>query len=61
MQALTHLLGGATAPGIVTTQSGGSWYVNPVRTIFEASTTILGRLQGNDVTALISIIKGFGH
>jgi hypothetical protein len=55
------LLGDGTGTGIIATQSGGQWFINPVRTIFEASTSVLGRLQGTDVADLISIIKNFGH
>jgi hypothetical protein len=59
--ALTHLLSGsALTGGIVTTQTGGQWYVNPVRTGLSDVTTLLARLQGNDLIELIGLIREFG-
>ena len=59
-QALNDLFGGSTsAGGIITTQSGGQWYVNPVRTLFEGSTTVLKRLKDNDVLELIRLVTRF--
>ncbi|MCU1655525.1 MAG: proline-rich proteoglycan 2 [Pseudonocardiales bacterium] len=61
-QALTDLFGGETQGGIVTTQSGGQWYVNPVRTILDQSTGLLTGLKGNDVLELIGVFRTLsGH
>ncbi|MDT4935919.1 MAG: hypothetical protein QOK11_3811, partial [Pseudonocardiales bacterium] len=59
--ALSHLLSGsALTGGIVTTQTDGQWYVNPVRTGLSDVTTLLARLQGNDLIELIGLIREFG-
>lgn len=61
--ALTHLFGASTtaAGGFVVSQSGGQWFVNPVRTVFESTTGILGRLQGDDVLELIKLFRSIGN
>lgn len=59
--AVTDLFSGVTGGGILTSQSGGLWYVNPVRTVFATSTRLLAGLQGNDLLVLVDLVKGFGH
>jgi hypothetical protein len=47
--------------GIVTTEHDGKWYVNPVRTVLGATTTVLDGLRGDDVFQLIGLFREFGH
>lgn len=54
-QAVTHLLDGLFGLGVVTTESGGSWYVAPVRTFADWSSTVLDHLQGDDLFQLSTI------
>lgn len=56
--ALTHLITGYTGLGIVVSQSGGLWYIDPIRTLTELSAETIGSLQGNDIFALVSIFTG---
>ena len=53
--ALAHLFSGLLGAGIVTTQVGGQWYVAPVRTLANLSTSTLSALQGDDLFALASL------
>ncbi|HEV7206280.1 MAG TPA: hypothetical protein VGN18_16865 [Jatrophihabitans sp.] len=53
--AFKHLFSGLTDIGIVTTQHGGSWYVNPVRSYIAEVPNLLAHLQGNDLYALIDL------
>jgi hypothetical protein len=60
--AFDHLFGSTTqAGGIVTTESDGKWYVAPVRTLLEAGTSVLSRVQGDDVIELIRLFANIGH
>lgn len=60
--AFEHLFGSTTqAGGIVTTEANGSWFVAPVQTIFEAATSILSRMQGDDVIELIRLFASIGR
>jgi hypothetical protein len=52
-QALEHLLTGLTKIGVDTTQSGGKWYVNPVRSYLDVTNAVLAGLKGNDLVELI--------
>ncbi len=60
-QALSDLLGGITKVGVDTTQSGGSWYVNPVRSYLDISTSVLSGLKGNDLIELIDLFSSAAH
>ena len=53
--ALTHLVTGLLSLGVDTVQSDGKWYVAPIRTYADTSSTVLGALQGNDLFALASL------
>jgi hypothetical protein len=60
--AFDHLFGSTTqAGGIVTTESDGKWYVAPMRTLLEAGTSVLSRVQGDDVIELIRLFANIGH
>jgi hypothetical protein len=59
-QALADLLGGLTKIGIDTTQSGGQWYVNPVRSYLDVSGSILSGLKDNDLLELIRFFSSLG-
>lgn len=59
-QAFEHLLSGLTKVGVDTTQSGGQWYVNPVRSYLDISSSILSGLQGNDLLELIGFFRQLG-
>jgi hypothetical protein len=56
--ALTHLVSGESSLGVVVSQSGGTWFLDPIRTIAELSSQTIGSLQGDDLFALISIFTG---
>lgn len=53
--AITHLLDGLIGAGVDATQSGGRWYVAPVRTYADLTSTLLASLQGDDLFQLASI------
>jgi hypothetical protein len=53
-------LGGLTKIGIDTTQSGGQWYVNPVRSYLDVSGSILSGLKDNDLLELIRFFSSLG-
>lgn len=60
--AFEHLFGSTTqAGGIVVRQTDGKWFVAPVQTVFEAATSILSRMQGDDVIELIRLFASIGH
>jgi hypothetical protein len=58
-QAVQDLFGGSTMAvgGIITTQTDGQWYVNPVRTELEATTALLKPLKGDDLLELIGLVR----
>jgi hypothetical protein len=60
-QALTDLIAGLNNVGVDTTQSNGQWFVNPVRSYLEITTSVLSGLQGNDLLVLIKLFQGLGH
>ena len=41
-----------------TTQSGGKWFVAPVRSWLDILTSVLGSLQGNDLIELAHLAHG---
>jgi hypothetical protein len=53
--ALTHLVNGLLSLGVDTAESNGKWYVTPIRTYADISSTVLGSLQGHDLFALASL------
>jgi hypothetical protein len=53
--ALTHLVNGLLSIGVDTAESDGKWYVTPIRTYADISSTVLGSLHGNDLFALASL------
>lgn len=56
--AFTHLINGLSSIGIDVSQTGGQWYVDPVRSYFDIVGSILSGLQGNDVYELIDFFRG---
>jgi hypothetical protein len=55
--ALSHLVSGITkATGIETSQVGGKWYVNPLRSYFTLFNALLSGLQGDDAKELLKLI-----
>jgi hypothetical protein len=59
--ALQRLVSSAQAGGIITTQSGGKWFVNPVRSLFQETTRTLHNLEENDVLVLVGLLQQFGN
>ena len=60
--AIQDLLSGVVNVGIDTAQSGGKWYINPVRSSLDLTNSLLSGLQGNDVIVLVKLIRSFaGH
>jgi hypothetical protein len=55
--ALTHLIHGVTQLGVDVSQSGGKWYIDPVRTVADEFGTALASLQGNDLLELITLFR----
>jgi hypothetical protein len=57
--ALADLFGGLTkAVGLETSQSGGRWYVNPLRSYFNIFNEMLSGLKGDDGKQLLQLL---GH
>jgi hypothetical protein len=56
-RAIGDLVGGLLQVGIVVTREGTGWYIAPTRTLADASETLLGALQGDDLFQL----AGIGH
>jgi hypothetical protein len=55
--ALTHLVQGVTQLGVDVSQSGGTWYIDPVRTVADEFGTALASLHGNDLLDLITLFR----
>ena len=55
--AVGDLVSGLFNVGIVVTHEGNGWYIAPVRTLADASTTMLSALRGDDLFQL----AGLGH
>jgi hypothetical protein len=55
-QAIENLLTGFTKVGVDTTQSGGKWYVNPVRSYLDVTSSVLSGLQNNDLLELLHFV-----
>jgi hypothetical protein len=60
-QAIENLLTGFTKIGVDTTQSGGQWYVNPGRSFFDVTASVLSGLQDNDLLELARFIASLGN
>lgn len=60
-QGLEDLLTGLTKVGVDTSQSGGQWYVNPVRSWLDLSSSIMSGLQGNDLLELLRFFASLGN
>src|SRR5262249_47055523 len=43
--------------GIVTTQVGGKWFVNPIQTLMDGTNTLLEKFKNNDLLELIGLFK----
>lgn len=59
-QALGDLLSGLTKVGVDTTQSGGKWYVNPVRSYLDVTSSVLSGLKDNDLLELFGFFAKLG-
>jgi hypothetical protein len=59
-QAVEDVASSDRVGGIVATQIGGQWYVNPVQTMFTGTTRLLGALKDNDLLELIGLFRNFG-
>jgi hypothetical protein len=59
--AFADLLVGLTSVGVDTTRSGGLWYVNPVRSSLEVTTSVLSGLKNNDLLELFGFFVDLGH
>ena len=53
--AIGHLFEAVSSIGVDTSETDGQWYVNPVRSYFDLSGEILGKLQSGDLQALIGL------
>lgn len=60
-QAFEDLFRGMLKIGIVTTQTDGKWYVNPVRTYGDLGNTITSQLRDDDLLQLIGFFKHLGR
>lgn len=56
-RALTDLFSSVTKVGVVTTQTGGRWFLAPVRTVSDLGSVLLSGLRGNDLLELIKLGK----
>jgi hypothetical protein len=54
--AIDRLFAGLLKVGLVTTQSGGRWYLSPVRSYGDASVTVLEGLHSGDVITLLKLL-----
>jgi hypothetical protein len=57
---LADLLTGLTKIGVDTTRSGGLWYVNPVRSYLDVTTSVLSGLKDNDLLEMIQFFSNLG-
>ncbi len=56
--ALTRFAEGIPNIGIDVTQSGGQWYISPLRTYFDLSNALLEPLHDTDLLVLIKLFIG---
>jgi hypothetical protein len=59
--AFADLFTGLTKVGVDVGQSGGKWYITPVRSYLDLTDSILSGLQGNDILELAKLINSAGH
>jgi hypothetical protein len=59
-QAFEDLFRGLMKIGIVTSQSGGKWYVNPVRTYGDLGNTVTSQMKDDDLLQIIGFFKRLG-
>ncbi|MDT4956285.1 MAG: hypothetical protein QOD31_84 [Pseudonocardiales bacterium] len=60
-QSLEDLLTGFTKVGVDTTQSDGKWYLNPARSVFDVTSSVLSGLQDNDLLELFRFFASLGN
>jgi hypothetical protein len=60
-QAFENLFRGLLKVGIVTSQTDGKWYVNPVRSYGDVGNTITSQLQDDDLLRIIGFFKQLGR
>ncbi len=54
--AFEHLFAGLPNIGIDTSESGGKWYINPIRTYFDLTNSLLSGLQNNALLTPLAMI-----
>ncbi len=52
---MTHVFAALPKIGIVATQTGGKWYIDPLRSYADLSTAVLSGLDKGDLLTLIGI------
>ena len=55
--AMTDLFAAIPKIGIVSTKSGGKFYISPIRTYSDLDTSILGNLKNDDLLILIKLAR----
>ena len=55
--ALSRAFGSISKIGLDTSQSGGKWYVNPVRSYFDVTAVVLSGLQPGDLLTIIGVLR----
>jgi hypothetical protein len=53
--AVQHVMSGFQKLGIMTSESGGQWYVNPLRTMLDIGPALLSGLTRSDFQHLIQL------
>jgi hypothetical protein len=60
-RAVKDVLSGFTAIGVDVSQSGGQWYVNPVRSFLDLGGELYSHVQGNDIIELIKLAQSLAN
>ena len=55
--ALQHAFSALPNIGLVTSQSGNSWYVSPIRSVVSLGTEVLSGLGDNDLITIIQLLN----
>jgi hypothetical protein len=55
--ALTNLFKALPNIGVIATESGGKWFISPLRTYTDLGTAVLSGLGGNDLITLIKLVN----
>ena len=55
--ALGDLFAAIPKIGVVSTESGGQWYISPIRTYSNLDTTVLSNLKADDLLTLIKLAR----